>query len=118
MINYAKYRKVMELTYEDTITIRRHGKSVVNGETVLGWSDVYVGQPCRISQKTLGTNDQTESVNNVAYETKLFISPDITIMQGDKCVTVRDGFATAYTAGEPFRYHSHQEVSLQREDKA
>ncbi|MNW55131.1 hypothetical protein D3C74_327770 [compost metagenome] len=78
----------------------------------------YTDQPCRISQKALGTNGQTESTNNITYETKLFISPDIEVKQGDLIEVTRGSQLRSYTAGEPFPYPSHQEIILQRKDKA
>lgn len=118
-IDYAKYRQQLETMYEDLVTVRRYGDiDLPSGETVLGEYEVHTAVPCRISQKALGTNGQTESVNNIAYETKLFISPLVEIRQGDKCIVTRDGVTREYTAGEPFLYPTHQEISLQREDKA
>ncbi|OMF05729.1 ABC transporter ATP-binding protein [Paenibacillus amylolyticus] len=105
--------------YEDLVTVRRYGDiDLPSGETVPGEYPVHTAVPCRISQKALGTNGQTESVNNIAYETKLFISPLVEIKQGDKCSVTRDSLTREYTAGEPFLYPTHQEISLQREDKA
>jgi hypothetical protein len=119
-IDYAKYRQQLETMYEDLVTVRRYGDIEIpgSGETVPGEYPVHTAVPCRISQKALGTNGQTESVNNIAYETKMFISPDVEIKQGDKCSVTRDGVTREYTAGEPFPYPTHQEISLQREDKA
>ncbi|WP_107838963.1 ABC transporter ATP-binding protein [Metasolibacillus meyeri] len=79
---------------------------------------VYDDVPCRISQKALPSNMQTDTVNKISYETKLFIASQYNIKQGDK-ITVKRGLSThLYTAGEPFFYADHQEISLQREDKA
>ncbi|KYG90777.1 ABC transporter ATP-binding protein [[Bacillus] sp. KCTC 13219] len=79
---------------------------------------IYEDVPCRISQKALAVNGQTETTNRIAYETKLFLSAQYNIKQGDK-ITITRGLSTRlYTAGEPFLYAEHQEISLQREDKA
>ena len=120
MPDYAKYRQKLETTYEDLVTVMRFGEVELpeSGETVPGEYPVYTNVPCRISQKALGTNGQTESVNNIAYETKMFISPDIEMQQGDRCIVTRGNLIREYTAGEPFLYPTHQEISLQREDKA
>jgi hypothetical protein len=75
---------------------------------------VHVDRPCRISQRALGTNGQTEAQNDIRYETKLFIAPELEIRQGDSIEVTRGGVMRRYTAGEPFVYSTHQEVSLQR----
>lgn len=123
MVNYARHRREIEKLYEDECTISRYVKKQ-KASGAIGLSEdpqpVYVDQPCRLSQKALGSNDQTDIQNNIAYETKLFISPDITILQGDiiQVTRRRSSIVHTYTAGEPFLYPTHQEVSLQREGKA
>lgn len=118
MINYARHRRRLEKTYEDRVTIKRYEKTKVNGETKLAWVIKSTDQACRISQRALGTNGQTETVNNIAYETKLFVSPDIEVLQGDVIEVTRGSLVRLYTAGEPFVYPTHQEISLQRREKA
>lgn len=118
-INYAKHRRALDSMYEDSATIKRFvGIEKPWGETVLEEVVVCENQPCRLSQKTLGTNGQTEAQNNITYETKLFISPDLEIHQGDVIEVTRGGVTKPYTAGEPFPYPTHQEISLQRKDNA
>ncbi|GJM73001.1 hypothetical protein HMSSN036_52170 [Paenibacillus macerans] len=89
---------------------------------------VYSDQACRISQKALGRNGQTEAQNDIAYETKLFIAPELEIKQGDMLEVTRGRITAAgwepiaatrkYTSGEPFIYPTHQEVSLERKEWA
>ncbi|NGP58156.1 ABC transporter ATP-binding protein [Paenibacillus thiaminolyticus] len=118
-MNYRKHRRKIEKTYEDKATISRYGKvKKPNGETKNELAPVYVDQPCRISQKALAVNGQREAQNVISYETKLFISPELEIKQGDTIEVVRGHTTTTYTAGEPFPYPTHQEVILQRKDKA
>ncbi|GIO42478.1 ABC transporter ATP-binding protein [Paenibacillus apis] len=118
MINYKRHRRKIEKTYEDRCTIKREKKTKVNGETKIDWVTKHTDIPCRISQKALATNGQTETVNNIAYETKLFISPDIEVLQGDLIEVTRGSLMRMYTAGEPFFYPTHQEISIQRREKA
>lgn len=119
-MNYAKHRKAIEKLYTDTATIT--GKREVtapNGATRLEPDvPICVDQPCRISQKALATNNQSEAQNDIQYETKLFIAPEILIRQGDDVVVVARGITQTYQAGEPFPYPTHQEVSLQRRSYA
>lgn len=117
-IDYAEYRAALEETYEDKVKIKRYEKTKVNGETKFDWVLKLTDMPCRISQKALATNGQTDTVNQIAYETKLFISPDIEVLQGDIIEVTRGSQMRMYTAGEPFLYPTHQEISLQRREKA
>lgn len=105
--------------YDDLATISRMGKVEVGSETRQSLQVVYVDIPCRISQKALPSNRQTESYNEISYETKLFISTDIVILQGDTIEVTRGSTVRKYKAGESFPYpNDHQEVSLQRGDRA
>lgn len=118
-MNPRRYRRAIEKLYEDKCTISRYGPvTQPNGSTKNELHAIYNDVPCRISQKSLGSNGQTESTNNIAYDIKLFISPDIEIKQGDTVNVVRGTHERLYTAGEPFLYQTHQEISLQRKDKA
>lgn len=118
MINYARHRRTIEKMYADRVTIKRHEKIKVNGETKLDWVVKQIDTPCRLSLKALGANSQTEATNNIAYETKLFISPDIEILQSDLIEATQGSLMRIYTAGEPFPYPTHQEISIQRKEKA
>lgn len=79
---------------------------------------IYDDVPCRISQKALSSNMQTDTVNEIRYETKLFTSIKYEIRQGDKIAIKRGSSTRIYTAGEPFLYADHQEISLQRKERA
>ncbi len=123
VINYTKHRKAIEKLYDSVCTITRYKKEKdpVSKETILvpELPPVCNDQPCRISQKSLATNGQTEAQNSVRYEIKLFIAPEIEIRQGDEISVTRYGATTHYQAGEPFPpYPTHQEVSLQRKGNA
>lgn len=120
MIPYHANRQAIEQLYEDRATISRHMEyeDPITMETKYGLAPVYENQPCRISQRALATNAQTETVNQIAYETKLFIAPELEIKQGDVVEVTRGGITRKYTAGEPFIYPTHQEISIQRDSEA
>ncbi|WP_273483619.1 ABC transporter ATP-binding protein [Desulforamulus ruminis] len=120
-INYKRHRRALEKLYEDRVTVSRYVKGKKpSGETALTLQPVHEHEniPCRLSQKALAVNGQTEAQNNIRYETKLFLAPEIEIRQGDVLAMTRAGKPWTYTAGEPFLYPTHQEILLQREDKA
>lgn len=110
----------IERKYKDLATIKRKEKALTDyGETrSLSLTAVYENVPCRISQKQLPSNNQREPANEINYETKLFISSKITIMQGDTIEVTRGSTVRTYKAGEPFIYATHQEVILLRTDRA
>lgn len=127
---FRRHRKAIEKFYTDRATIYQYQKvkDPVTKETKLALVPVYSDRPCRISQKALAQNVQTEAQNDIRYETKLFIAPELEIVQGDMLEVAR-GRITAkgwepisatrkYTAGEPFIYTTHQEVSLERKEWA
>ena len=120
MIKYARYRKRLEKQYEHTCTISRNEeyKNPLNRQTEHGPVEKYKDIPCRLSNKRLSSNNQTETINSINYETKLFISPDVVILQGDEIEVTQLGSTVNYIAGEPFKYAIHQEVVLSREDKS
>jgi hypothetical protein len=117
MIDYNRYRTAIEQMYEDTVTISRHDnvKDPGTKETKQELVPIYENQPCKLSQTGLARNGQTEDANNVAYDAKLFIAPDLEIKQGDVVAITRaaTGRVALYTAGDPFPpYQSHQEINL------
>ncbi|GAC42280.1 hypothetical protein [Paenibacillus popilliae] len=122
MINYKRHRKAIEKMYEDRATISRYGsyKDPVTKETKQKLQLVYSNEPCKLSQSGLARNGQTEAQNDLQYDAKLFISPEIEIKQGDMIAITRStGQVEKYVAGKPFPpYPSHQEVNLSQKDWA
>jgi hypothetical protein len=117
MIDYNKYRVAIEGMYEDRATISRHEnvKNPVTKETMQDLVTIYENQPCKLSQTSLPKNGQTEDANNIAYNAKLFIAPELEIRQGDVVAVTRaaTGRTVVYSAGEPYPpYQSHQEIDL------
>ena len=131
MINYAKHRAAIERLYDDRATISRYvsADDPVTKKTKQTFHAVHSDVPCRLSQTGLAKNGQTEAQNNIASESKLFLAPEVVIQQGDDLIVTRGrktetgwepiAAPRRYQAGEPFPpYQTHQEVSLQRKDKA
>lgn len=115
-----RHNRLAERYYTDRATITRSDKYVTTeGETRLQPNLlIYENVPCRISQRALPTNSQTEFANEIRYETKLFLSPQYEILQGDVIFVERGSSQKRYVAGEPFLYGPHQEISLQRKERA
>lgn len=117
---YRAHRRKIERLYEDRASISRYAEyeDPHTTETKLGLFSVYENVPCRISRIALATNRQSETVNEIFYETKLFIAPEYEIRQGDVIEVTRGTVKRVYKAGEPVVYSTHQEVSIQREQEA
>lgn len=116
-------RTAVESLYDCTCIIRVYEKykDPTTKETKTGVNPVpkYENQPCRVSKQSLSKNKQTDTINQVVYELKLFIAPEIEINQGDEIeVTNKFGKKEIYEAGEGFPYNTHQEVILSKGDKA
>lgn len=118
----GKARKAIESAYNCTCTIRAYEKhkDPIKKETKLGINPIpkYENKSCRVSKKNLSKNNQTDTVNLVIYEQKLFIAPELEINQGDEIEVTKLGVTTKYNAGEGFIYGTHQEVILSKEGKA
>ncbi|WP_028559022.1 DUF6093 family protein [Paenibacillus pinihumi] len=119
MINYRRHRRAIEKMYEDKATISRHkpGKNPDTRVTEQKLQAVYEDQPCKLSQTGLARNGQTEAQNDLQYDAKLFIAPELEVMQGDVVAVTRGatGRVEMYTAGQPFPpYSSHQELLMTR----
>ncbi|MNB80553.1 hypothetical protein D3C75_273180 [compost metagenome] len=124
MINYNRYRAALELTYEDACTVYRYqdNKDPVSKVTKQTPVVVHSALLCRLSQSGLAKDGQTEAQNDIQYDAKLFISPDIAIRAGDLILVIRKARPdepVRFVAGEPFPpYPTHQEIGLTRKEWA
>jgi len=112
---------MVERLYEDRATIIRHVEEQKPwGETTLVPVIVAENVPCRLSYRAIGVSVsyQTESVNRIEYETKLFVSPEVDVQAGDVIIVTKAGVTREYVASEPFVHPTHQEVILTRKEKA
>lgn len=119
---FKQARKAVESLYDCTCNIRGGKEKIkdpITKETKLVSKIKYENKSCRISKQSLSKNNQTDIVNQIVYELKLFISPELDINQGDTIeVTNRFGDKEIYKAGEGFPYNTHQEIILSKESKA
>lgn len=84
----------------------------VTKKTVFVETPVIVSQPCRLSFSSSPVTGD-DNVASVVQETKLFISPDVTIKKGSKITVTQNGVTTDYTqSSEPKIYATHQEITL------
>ena len=116
----AQGKKAIESLYEHNCTISRNEKhkDPITKQTKYVLVEKHTNIPCKVSKKGLSSNNQTDTVNSISHEIKLFISPDVEILQGDEITVNQLGFISQYTSGDPFRYSTHQEIVLSKKDNA
>lgn len=117
---FKQARKAIERLYDSTCDISRFDKAKdpITKETKSKLALKYKNVQCRVSKQSLSKNNQTDIVNQVAYELKLFIAPELEIHQGDEIEVTTRELKVKYKAGEGFIYNTHQEVILSKEGKA
>ncbi len=115
-----KEKAILEKTYDSKMdVIRDNKKEKVGGKTKFKSETIYSKQKCAVVRDNKSINNQTESTNNIQYIEILFTSPSLELKQGDKIiVTLKNGNIVEYRAGVPDWFSSHQEVILEREDRA
>lgn len=117
---FKQARRVVESLYDSICSVSGYEevKDPVTKKTKLLPKLKCENQPCKISKQSFSKNRQTDTVNEVSYELKLFIAPEVEINQGDVIEVTRLGAKLSYKAGEGFPYNTHQEVILTKEGNA
>lgn len=113
--NVIAERAAIESTYEGLATVyeKQDVKDPVTGKTRQQPVMVLEAEPCALSQSSLPTATQTVTADQVNYDAKLFISPDVVIKPGSRITVLQDGMTfEGEQAGKPFRYPTHQEIKL------
>ncbi len=112
-------RKAIEATYEGLCTIYEFQEVKVGVETRTELVKVVENEPCTLSKKTINPAGQGEVAAQIAYAPMLFISPEIEIKAGSEIEITQHGVIRKFKrSGEPFVYPTHQELILQRIEKA
>lgn len=112
IINAA--RKAIEMMYKGKCDVIERQKITdpITKKTAFVESPILMAQPCRLSFKSIPTTGDGNTAS-LTQETKLFISPDVTIPSGSKIIVTQDGVTTAYTnSSVPAIYETHQEITL------
>ncbi|MCY9658122.1 hypothetical protein P5G65_04860 [Paenibacillus chondroitinus] len=119
--NVAAERVAIESTYEGSCTVTafqtvKHPITHVTGQQRI---NLFENEPCGLSQTTLASSIKTETDNTIAFDAKLFISPDVTITAGCEIRVLQNGMDQKFEqVGEPFRYATHQEILLKQVGRA
>lgn len=113
----AAERAALESTYEGLCTVSemKDVKDPVTGKTRQQTIIVLANEPCGLSQSSLPAATQTVTADQVNYDAKLFISPDVTIKPGSRITVQQNGMEfKGEQTGKAFRYATHQEIKLKR----
>lgn len=75
--------------------------------------------PCRLSVSVSRNTNQTDSTNDIVYDSLILCRPEVDVQAGDIItVVLENGWIREFTAGEPFPYSSHLEIPVTRKEKA
>lgn len=113
--NIPAERAALESTYEGLCAVSemRNVKDPVTGKTRQQAVLVLADEPCALSQSSLPVATQTVTADQINYDAKLFISPDVFIQPGSRIRVEQNGMVfQGEQAGQPFRYATHQEIKL------
>ncbi|WP_342480050.1 ABC transporter ATP-binding protein [Paenibacillus sp. FSL L8-0340] len=113
--NIPAERAAIESTYEGLATVfeMQNVKDPETGKTRQQPVMVLNEEPCALSQTSLPSSTQTVTVNQVNYDGKLFISPDVIIQPGSRITVTQNGMLFhGEQTGKAFRYPTHQEIKL------
>ena len=116
MVNYSKAKNAIESLYEGVCTVYTGQKSTDpdTKETVFTETAIITDAPCRLSFASFPATNIIDHAPALGQAAKLFISPGATIPPGSKLVVTENGVTAAYSnSGEPARYVTHQEISLE-----
>lgn len=113
-------RKLLESTYDGTMTVLGTRKETVNGETVVTPDAVlHENIPCALSFS--GTPDSKTDANSgqISYQATIYCAPELNIPAGSRILVRQYGaeYRLKYS-GESAVYPTHRQLSAVREARA
>lgn len=116
-------QEILELTYLDICMVERFDdvEDPKTGITEQGWKTIVDNLKCALSQNmikdALPVVEGTSPVNVTYDDQKLFISPGINIIKGDRITIMQStGQEHILYAKKPFYYPTHTEINLTGRD--
>ena len=113
-------RQHFERLYQDTCILTEQKKAIQDPLTgiIKNGELESISYPCRVSFKTLQTNDIVNKLPSASQDVVLFISPDLEIKPGTDIEIIRNNRHFAYTASSQVAlYVTHQEIQLTLKSK-
>jgi hypothetical protein len=115
-------KDILSSTYYDTIDIYRKttAKDPTTKITVNTYALITSNVKCALSQKKMSIPKEKNMKNDIIYEPRVFLSPDTTVIKGDKLILTVGASSQVKTlyAGDPMVYISHQEIPCLIEERA
>ena len=116
------YGKLLaDIMYKDTCTISRQQATTDDiGADVFDIVDVYVDVPCKLGQtgQTSMNGVDTDSVFTLKDKLRLSLPTDYDVMANDIVTINHQGQSFIMRCDSPFKYTTHQEITLIRDDEA
>lgn len=107
-------QKYADVMYTDTCNVYNQQKIKVNNKTKFESVLVVENEPCRLSYDIPKIAVQTESSATLSNNAKLFISPNVEVVEGSRIEVVREGKTYQFKcSGMPSMYPTHQEIKLE-----
>lgn len=113
-------RQHFERLYTDTCILTEQKKAIQDPHTgiIKNGELEAVSYPCRVSFKTLQSNDIVNKLPSSSQIVVLFLSPDIVIKPGTDIEVIRNNRHFNYTASSQVAlYDTHQEIQLTLKSK-
>lgn len=113
-------RQHFERLYTDTCILTEQKKAIQDPLTgiIKNGELEAISYPCRVSFKTLQSNDIVNKLPSSSQTVVLFISPDLEIKPGTDIEVIRNNRHFAYTASSQVAlYDTHQEIQLTLKSK-
>ena len=117
--NVDAERKLLELTYDGTMTVTGTTKKNVDGETVVEHDTVILDSvPCALSFADTPDSQQNDNSGQVSYQATVFCAPELSIPAGCRLTVAQYGavYALKYS-GEAITYPTHKQLSATRESE-
>lgn len=110
-------RTVAEAVYEAKCTVICSTKSKdYDGATIFEDTTICENEPCRLSHSGFGSTSNTNTLDAVSANIKMFIRPEVQIPEGSKIIITQYGVTDTYhMSSKPVVFVSHQEISLELE---
>lgn len=111
------HRKVIELMYEDSLTVTEYVREKNEKTKLMDSKEVITleSQPCKLSYEKVTSTTQNDTAAGITQVTKIFLAPEIKIKAGSRLtVTTNAGTVQNYKqSGIPAIYPTHQEIVLE-----
>jgi len=113
------HRRIIEKKYNGLMKVIGTTTEIDYGETIEIDKILYEEEPCYLQQLRTATVVGDGVKSNISYDLKILCAPNLEIPSGCTIKVCQDGMDYELTfSGEPFKYLTHQEIRIKRDDIA